>query len=260
MFLKKQDFPEEGELVLCTVTKIFGHAVFVSVDEYSKNGMINISEVAPGRIRNLRDFVVEGKKIVCAVLRVNKEKGHIDLSLRRVNDNQKRKKLEQIQLEQKAEKIIEFVAKEMEIAPEQLYKEVMSKVKAEYTTLNSCFSAIVNDNIKLSSFGIREDFAEKIAEVVKDRMKPVKIIISGDLSIKVLTPNGVEAIRDALKKAEDIGKDAMEIRYLGGGTYHLVITAADYKKGEKILKDALEAATKIIAASKGEISFKRKED
>ena len=112
MLLKKQGFPQEGELVLCTVTKIFGHSVFVTVDEYNRSGMINISEVSPGRIRNLRDFVVEGKKIVCFVLRVNQEKGHIDLSLRRVNDNQKRKKLESMQLEQKAEKMLEFVAKD----------------------------------------------------------------------------------------------------------------------------------------------------
>jgi translation initiation factor 2 subunit 1 len=260
MFLKKQGFPEEGELVLCTVTKIFGHAVFVSVDEYNRSGMINISEVSPGRIRNLRDFVVEGKKIVCAVLRVNQEKGHIDLSLRRVNDNQKRRKLEEIQLEQKAEKIIEFIAKELEIPIEKFYSDIITKIKKEYPSLNACFSAIVNDNINLSSLGIREDFAQKIVEIVKERMKPVKITIAGDLSLRVLTPKGIEAIKEALKKAEEIGKEALEIRYLGGGTYHMVITAPDYKKGEKILKDSLDSATKIIQANKGEISFKRKED
>jgi translation initiation factor 2 subunit 1 len=99
--IKKTGFPEEGELLLCTVTKIFGHSVFVNIEEYGRSGMVHISEISPGRIRNLRDYVVEGKKIVCAVLRVNKEKGHVDLSLRRVNEGQRRKKLEQIKQEQK---------------------------------------------------------------------------------------------------------------------------------------------------------------
>ena len=63
------------------------------LDEFDKGGMIHISDVSPGRIRNIRDFVKEDKIVVCQVLRVSRERGYIDLSLRRVNDNQKRKKL-----------------------------------------------------------------------------------------------------------------------------------------------------------------------
>ena len=96
MLFKKKGLPEEGELVLSTVTKIFGHSVFVHIEDYNKQGMVHISEISPGRIRNLRDYVVEGKKIVTVVLRVNKEKGHIDLSLRRVSENQRRKKNEDL--------------------------------------------------------------------------------------------------------------------------------------------------------------------
>src|SRR3989338_2481000 len=106
MLYRRLGFPEDGELVLCTVTKVQSHSVFVRLDEFDKGGMIHISEVSPGRIRNIRDFVKEDKIVVCQVLRVSRERGYIDLSLRRVNDNQKRKKLEEIKQEQKAEKII----------------------------------------------------------------------------------------------------------------------------------------------------------
>ena len=75
--------PEEGEIVLCTVKKILYHSIFATIDEYETlEGMLHISEVSPGRIRNIRDFVKEGKQIVCKVLKVDKVKGHIDLSLR----------------------------------------------------------------------------------------------------------------------------------------------------------------------------------
>ncbi|MEK6869062.1 MAG: S1 RNA-binding domain-containing protein, partial [Nanoarchaeota archaeon] len=49
MLLKKEGFPEEDELVMCTVTKVQFHSVFVTLDEYDKGGMIHISEVSPGR-------------------------------------------------------------------------------------------------------------------------------------------------------------------------------------------------------------------
>jgi translation initiation factor 2 subunit 1 len=77
MFYKKEGFPEEDELVICTVAEIQYHSIFVTVDEYDNiSGMIHISEIAPGRIRNIRDYVKEGKVIVCKVLRINTEKGH----------------------------------------------------------------------------------------------------------------------------------------------------------------------------------------
>src|SRR3989304_8342081 len=85
MIENKTGLPEEGEILQCTVTSVQSHSVFVRIDEYGINGMIHISEVAPGRIRNIRDFVREGKKIVCKVLKINQEKNHIDLSLRRVS-------------------------------------------------------------------------------------------------------------------------------------------------------------------------------
>src|SRR3989338_3986262 len=127
MLLKRQGFPEEGEFVLATVTAVQHNSVFTTLDEYGKTGLIHISEVAPGRIRNIRDFVIEGKKVVCLVLRIDVEKGHIDLSLRRVNENQKREKLSQIKQEQKAEKIIEFVAKKLDIGLTTFYKQLYEK-------------------------------------------------------------------------------------------------------------------------------------
>src|SRR3989344_6887421 len=73
--------------------------------------MINISEVSPGRIRNLRDFVTEGKKIVCKVLRIDRLKGHIDLSLRRVNQAQRINKNKEYKNEIKALRILESSSK-----------------------------------------------------------------------------------------------------------------------------------------------------
>src|SRR3990172_6820659 len=120
MLFKREGYPEEGEIVLCTVAKIHSHAVFVDMDEYGKGGMIHISEISPGRIRNIRDFVVEGKKIVCKVLRINLERGHIDLSLRRVTENQKKNKVNELKREQLAEKIVEYAAKQKNIKLEEL--------------------------------------------------------------------------------------------------------------------------------------------
>ncbi|MEK6932440.1 MAG: S1 RNA-binding domain-containing protein, partial [Nanoarchaeota archaeon] len=72
MFYKKKGLPEIGEIVICTVRRVLPDSIFVDLDEYGKEAMIHISEVAPGRIRNIRDFVKEDKKVVCKVLNINK--------------------------------------------------------------------------------------------------------------------------------------------------------------------------------------------
>ena len=73
---------EEGDLVLCTVKRIIGTTVFVDI-EGNGEGTIITAEIAPGRIRNLRDYVSPGRKIVCKILSLKGKQ--INLSLRRVS-------------------------------------------------------------------------------------------------------------------------------------------------------------------------------
>ena len=75
-----------GEIVMCTVDRIVGTIVFVKIDGNGE-GSIILSEIAPGRIRNLRDYVVPKKRIVCKILRISGDR--IDLSLRRVTQKER---------------------------------------------------------------------------------------------------------------------------------------------------------------------------
>src|SRR3989338_7299732 len=116
MLHKKKGIPEEEEIVLCKVTKIFPNAVFVELLEYGEQGIVHISEVSPGRIRNLRDFVSVDRQIVCKVLRVDKINRHLDLSLRRVNSTQRMQKLDEIKQELKAEALIKNLSQKLNLS------------------------------------------------------------------------------------------------------------------------------------------------
>ena len=87
---------EVGDILLCVVEKIEGTVVFVKLPDGSQ-GSIVLSEIAPGRIRNLRDYVFPGKNIVCKVLRIGS--GRIDLSLRRVTPKEIKDLREDLNLE-----------------------------------------------------------------------------------------------------------------------------------------------------------------
>ena len=63
MSTEMQEFPDEGEIVVVTVTKIGDHGAYVGLDEYNSiQGFLHISEIAPGWVRNVRKYVTEGKQ------------------------------------------------------------------------------------------------------------------------------------------------------------------------------------------------------
>ncbi len=255
MLLRKEGFPEDNELVICTVTAIHYHSVFVNLDEYNKSGMIHISEISPGRIRNIRDFVKEGKKIVCKVLRIHQDKGHIDLSLRRVNEGQRKEKVSQMKQEQLAEKIVETVAKQRKEKFEELYEKITKKVFEKYDLLYDAFDDASAGRAKLEELEIEPDVAKQLMEIISQRIKPTEIEIGGELTLQSYEPNGVEIIKEAVKKA---GKKA-EIRYTGGGTYGVKVKSLEYKDAEKDLKEALDNVTKYMEENNSTASFAREE-
>ena len=76
--------------MLCTVKRVEGTTAFLEIENFpGVQATMIFSEVSPGRIRNIRDFVVPKKKIVCKVLRIS-DRGNIELSLRRVTQKEKK--------------------------------------------------------------------------------------------------------------------------------------------------------------------------
>jgi len=257
MLFKKQGFPEEGELILCTVTSVQYHSVFVELDEYGKGGLIHISEISPGRIRNIRDFVKEGKKVVCKALRISQEKGHIDLSLRRVNESEKRRKIDDIKKEQNAEKIVEIAAGKIGVKTEELYADISGKLKGRYLSFHEFFEEASKDTSILEGMGINKKHIEAIEETIRQRIKPAEVEIKGRLKITTFAPNGIGLIKESLKNAQDSSKGRININYLGSGIYRLMVKADDYKEAEKLMKNAAEAAMGFMARHAGEIEFSR---
>lgn len=261
MLYSRTGYPEVSDVVLCTVSKIQSNAVFVDLDEYQKTGMIHISEIAPGRIRNIRDYVRPGKKVVCKVLRISTERGHIDLSLRRVNESQRRLKIEELKQEQVAEKIVETVAIRLKRDFKEFYTELAPLILKEYDMLHYCFIDIVQNNVALASLGIEPGVAAALEEIVRARIKPEEVLIEGTLSLTSYAPDGVEIVREALGKVlEAATKDGkINLAYQGSGKYRVVVTAPDYKQAEAVLTDATGRVASHMKERGGTADFKRKE-
>ena len=240
MFYKREGFPEEGENVVCTVTKIHYHSVFANLNMYpGKSGLLHISEISPGRIRNIYEYVKEGKVIVCKVLRVDPSKGHIDLSLRRVSDSQRIKLMSRIKQEQKAEKIIENAAGELDMKPKELYDKVAAVALNDYEYIYDLFFEVIMDQQDIKVLELAPKETKVLEELVRQRIKPPLVELKGKLKFMSYAGDGVERVKKVLQQAEQVD-DKLVLQYAGGGAYTISIVCEDFKEAEGILKKALD--------------------
>lgn len=85
----EKPMPEYEEIVMVQVNQIAEMGAYVSLLEYDGiEGMILLSELSRRRIRSINKLIRVGKSECVSVLRVDRDKGYIDLSKRRVSPEQ----------------------------------------------------------------------------------------------------------------------------------------------------------------------------
>jgi translation initiation factor 2 alpha subunit (eIF-2alpha) len=231
---------EEGDMVLCTVDRIAGTIVFVKIEGEEREGSIILSEIAPGRIRNLREYVIPKKKIVCKVLKTSG--GTISLSLRRVTQKEKKEVMDEYNQEKSYISILKSVAKEKS-------NEIIENI-TKNGRLYDFFEESRTNPKKLEDL-IGKEHAKKILDIILEQKKKKKII-KRTISLKTQEPNGIYLLKSILENPGTI-----EIKYLSAGKYSLRIETEDGKKGEQELKTFLEKIEK--KAKESGVQFEQKE-
>ena len=74
----------KGKVVKGTVTYIEPYGAFMSFDEYY-TGLIHISEISKGFVKDIHDFVNVGDNIYVEILDVDSEDAHLKLSIKNIN-------------------------------------------------------------------------------------------------------------------------------------------------------------------------------
>ncbi|MDR2699060.1 MAG: translation initiation factor IF-2 subunit alpha [Candidatus Methanoplasma sp.] len=255
---RAKGFPEIGELVVCTVTNVKNFGVFVTLDEYDgKEGFVHIRDVATGWVKHIRDFAREGQKIVCKVLVVDFSKGHVDLSLKSVNDHQKREKIQQWKNENKAEKLVEIIAERMSISVDDAYDMFVKDLLEVYETLYGAFETGVAYPEEFTE-EFSGEWIETFMEVAKENVTPPLVEIDSILEMTSSAPDGIELIKKALAaglEAAD-GENAV-ITSVGSPRYRVVVTASEYKDAEDIMKKVTAKAMSEFTAAGGVVTLKR---
>ncbi len=242
---------EERDIIIGIVDRLIGTSVFVKLD--GQEGVINFSEVAPGRIRNIRDYVNPGQRIVVKVIRIDKEKGNIDLSLRRVTQKEKKEVLENEKKEKELFMILKLATKEDKKA-----QEILEKIRSKTQVLELFEGIHIKDEKEnlsfLKSTGLDDQESKNLLTILKEKIKEKKISVKVEFSLSSHAENGIEKI----KKALDIKKDKVTIKYLGAPLYSINVEDNNYKDANKKMKEVIEILEKNAKAESCVLEIKEK--
>lgn len=252
------EFPEEGELVVGTVTSIRNFGAFVTLDEYAKKeAFIHLSEVATGWVKYIRDHVREGQKIVARVLRVDRSKGQVDLSLKRINDHQRRERIQLWKNEQRAVRLLAVVAKGLGIGEADTHPLFAESLVEKYGSVFHAFELASTEAKKFQKEHGKDPWVAAFLKVASDNLAPAHVTISGTLEVRSTAPDGLLRVQEALQAAEAVAPDTIRVQYVGAPRYRIRVDGTQYKKVEDTLKQATEVALEKIRAAGGEGSFAR---
>lgn len=251
-----QEMPEQGEIILATVTKVMDHGAYVTLDEYDDvQGFLHISEIAPGWIRSVNRFVKDGEKKVLLVKKV--KAGDIDLSLKQVSKDQKKQKLKEVKKYEKGKTLLQNVQDKTKLTDEEIEK-IEDKIYTKFDSVYDAFMEIARNGIDV----IKElKLAKKTTSVIEEICSKIKlpsVEIRGIMEITNTKSDGVEIIKKTL--LDVIKKDStMDITYLGAPKYRISITSEDFKSAEKSLKPIIEEIQTNIEKKKGSFKFTRED-
>lgn len=188
--------------------------------------------MSSGWVKNIHEYIEEGRKYVAKIYRVNQEKMMFDVSLKRVSDKEKKDKLDQERHEKKATKLIEIVSKKCGLNP----ADMSSKLLSNYDSLSEFIDELEENEIAYFGQKYPEKFLESLKSLLKTSTEKKEVIESKIIELIGKGSDGVERVKSALGS---IVVENLEIKYLSSPRYMLRIKAQTHKEASKTLSTAV---------------------
>ena len=241
MMSTERPLPESGEVVVCTVREITSHGIYVNLDQYDgTNGFLHVSEISTGWVRNIDRVAKVSQKLILKVIRVNRARREIDLSLRQVTNEERRAKVIEWKREERALAIIDAVKKKLGMADTQ-ERDLRHRLEEEFGTLYAALETAARKGEKgLTPAGLPDRESRMIAEIAAEKIVPPRYEVGALVEVSSRSPEGIEQVKKTLLAAADGQGAEVHITYAGAPRYRVRITADDYKQAEKAMDSVIE--------------------
>ncbi|KAJ0117993.1 eukaryotic translation initiation factor 2 alpha subunit [Diaporthe amygdali] len=256
----EEKYPEVDSFVMVNVKQIADMGAYVKLLEYDNiDGMILLSELSRRRIRSIQKLIRVGRNEVVVVLRVDKEKGYIDLSKRRVSPEDIVKCDERYNKSKVVHSIMRHVAEKVQTPIEQLYETIAWPLNRKYGHAIDAFKlSITNPDVWQDIQFPNEAIAEELKSYISKRLTPQPTKLRADIEVTCFSYEGIDAIKTALRRAEagNTEDNQVKVKLVSPPLYVLTSQCLDKTVGIARLEQAIIDIRTSIEGAGGKLTVK----
>ncbi|KAI8965785.1 translation initiation factor 2, alpha subunit [Daldinia sp. FL1419] len=256
----EEKYPEIDSFVMVNVKQIADMGAYVKLLEYDNiDGMILLSELSRRRIRSIQKLIRVGRNEVVVVLRVDKEKGYIDLSKRRVSPEDIVKCEERYNKSKMVHSIMRHVAEKTQTPIETLYESIAWPLNKKYGHSIDAFKlSITNPDVWSDITFPSEPVAEELKSYIGKRLTPQPTKVRADIEVTCFEYDGIDAVKAALRTAEarNTEDNQVKVRLVSPPLYVLTSTCLDKNVGISRLEEAIVDIRNSITSAGGQLVVK----
>ncbi|KAI8593414.1 eukaryotic translation initiation factor 2 alpha subunit-domain-containing protein [Geranomyces variabilis] len=258
----EQKFPEVDQLVMANVRQIADMGAYVQLLEYNNiEGMILLSELSRRRIRSIQKLIRVGRNEVVVVLRVDREKGYIDLSKRRVSAEDVAKCEEKFNKSKAVHSIMRHVAEKVDADLEDLLEKYCWPLYQKYNHAYDAFKIAINDpEAVFGGLDIPEEIKKTLVSNIRRRLTPQPVKIRADVEVTCYGYEGIDAIKTALQAGEACSTEdvPIKVKLVAPPMYFVMTNSLDKTSGIEQMEKALVAIEESITKNAGELRIRMK--
>ncbi len=244
----ERETPEEGDFVVIEMTEVDKNSAYAELEEYSGlKGLIHISEVARSWVDDASKEISEGEKTVAQV--VDASSDTLDLSLKRVNDEEKRSAMERMQKRGKAEDYIEEAAK---LADAEDVQTEAESLREEFGSVFHAFEVSVARQERLEDT-VGEEFADAVQQVAKSNIDLRQEKLEGEIKLRFTQGDGADRVSQVFS---NLG-DGVEATYISAPEYRLTAWGRNTELAKEKIDDAVRKTRNRAEDLDGTFEFER---
>ncbi|KAI5165117.1 translation initiation factor 2 subunit 1 [Nematocida sp. ERTm5] len=239
-----EKYPKEGKVVIGRIKSFADIGAYITLPEYDDiEGLIIYSELTKKRTRNIQKLIKVGTLEGFLVLKVDKEKGYIDLSKKRAQYEDKVEAFERYYKGKIAHNFMQSISVKCDCSLNTLYSKFGWEAEKEFGSLYKCFrevlfgEGVLQSKLEKSDF-ITEELLGDIEELVKQKFIVPKVKVRADAETKCNKGNGVLVIKAILMKIEKEYPE-VEVSLISSPVFSFSLMCEDGDAGIKVLKDLL---------------------
>lgn len=257
-------FPDIESVVMVNVRNIADMGAYVSLLEYNNiEGMILLSELSRRRIRSIHKLIRVNRNEVVMVLRVDKEKGYIDLSKRRVSPEDVAACEDRFNKAKAVHGVLRHVAERRRYYLQDLYEKIGWPLYKKYGHAYDAFKLAISDEKNavdpFEGIEVPQELKDEIKMYILRRLAPQPTKIRSDIEVSCFTYEGIDAIREALFAGMSVpGSESTPIRIklIAPPLYVVTTTTLEKDVGVALLQSANDTIRTIIVSKGGKMGVK----